>query len=636
MAEEIKITLGADSSKLTAELIAAQNELKKFNQALAKATDVKEITTLQRNISLLEQKIGGLSGQMPKLSQTSGAATQSLVNLSRVAQDAPFGFIGIANNINPLLESFQRLQAETGSTGSAFKSLLSSLSGPAGLGLAVGVASSLLVTFGDELFKSSDKTKQLDQSILKLQGDIKSIKIDFDNFTSSVKAAQRLNDINIRARFTGTEASQLTRQAGFITTSEQLVEAQDAVKKAYELSGIAFSNFTRKASKEARDLAGTYGQNLEQIPADLISGLSKADQALINTAKQAAASLLDLQKAEKNLQKERDLAAAENRAATEEEKRDAIQKKKDVETIASVLAKLNEDLKDQQNISKALDISTLQDQITLIQGAIKKLISDFNVDPNSKIIVKLLADASEISKALDLENRKFKKSLFDFKGDKNLFKSESIKDLQKSIAKDGIEIRVFPKFDDKIPEGGPAFQSIIEFGERANEILGSSFADIGVLLGETIGNALSGTATLGDFFDGIFKIIGGGLQDLGKYLVTTAGLLKIIKQSLILSPETAIFAGIALIALGSVISSQLGKKQAFAVGTRNAPGGVALVGERGPELINLPRGSQVVPAAQTASMMGGIAGAVEVFGVLRGQDIYFSNKKYGQTYGRTT
>lgn len=33
----------------------------------------------------------------------------------------------------------------------------------------------------------------------------------------------------------------------------------------------------------------------------------------------------------------------------------------------------------------------------------------------------------------------------------------------------------------------------------------------------------------------------------------------------------------------------------FANGTNNAPGGLALVGERGPELVNLPRGSQVIP-----------------------------------------
>jgi hypothetical protein len=37
------------------------------------------------------------------------------------------------------------------------------------------------------------------------------------------------------------------------------------------------------------------------------------------------------------------------------------------------------------------------------------------------------------------------------------------------------------------------------------------------------------------------------------------------------------------------------KPGAFAGGTDYAPGGMALVGERGPELVNLPRGSQVIP-----------------------------------------
>jgi TP901 family phage tail tape measure protein len=36
----------------------------------------------------------------------------------------------------------------------------------------------------------------------------------------------------------------------------------------------------------------------------------------------------------------------------------------------------------------------------------------------------------------------------------------------------------------------------------------------------------------------------------------------------------------------------------FASGTSNAPGGLSLVGENGPELVNLPRGSQVIPNSQ--------------------------------------
>ncbi len=41
----------------------------------------------------------------------------------------------------------------------------------------------------------------------------------------------------------------------------------------------------------------------------------------------------------------------------------------------------------------------------------------------------------------------------------------------------------------------------------------------------------------------------------------------------------------------------------FAVGTNYAPGGMALVGEKGPELVNLPRGSQVKTNAETQRIM---------------------------------
>jgi hypothetical protein len=92
----------------------------------------------------------------------SNQAANALTNLGRVAQDAPFGFIGIQNNLNPLLESFQRLKAETGSTGGALKALAGSLVGPAGLGLALSVGGALLVAFGDKLTSASAATKALD------------------------------------------------------------------------------------------------------------------------------------------------------------------------------------------------------------------------------------------------------------------------------------------------------------------------------------------------------------------------------------------------------------------------------------------------------------------------------------------
>jgi len=99
----------------------------------------------------------------------SNQATQALVNVSRVAQDAPYGFLGIANNLNPLLESFQRLKETTGTAGSALKEMAKGLMGPAGIGLALGVVSSLIVAFGPKIAKFINGTTAASEAQDKLK-----------------------------------------------------------------------------------------------------------------------------------------------------------------------------------------------------------------------------------------------------------------------------------------------------------------------------------------------------------------------------------------------------------------------------------------------------------------------------------
>lgn len=52
--------------------------------------------------------------------------------------------------------------------------------------------------------------------------------------------------------------------------------------------------------------------------------------------------------------------------------------------------------------------------------------------------------------------------------------------------------------------------------------------------------------------------------------------------------------------------------QRYASGTSYAPGGWALVGEQGPELVSLPRGSQVLPATETARAMQGRGNTINI------------------------
>lgn len=100
-----------------------------------------------------------------RIDKGANAATRSLIDFGRIIQDAPFGILGIANNINPALEGFQRLKAETGSTGTAIKALGSSLIGAGGIGIALSIVTSLLITFGDSIFDSGEKAKSATKEI---------------------------------------------------------------------------------------------------------------------------------------------------------------------------------------------------------------------------------------------------------------------------------------------------------------------------------------------------------------------------------------------------------------------------------------------------------------------------------------
>lgn len=166
------------------------------------------------------QKLGNAFKTLPS---TSNQATNALTNLSRVAQDAPYGFIGIANNLNPLLESFQRLSKEAGGAGGALKAMASGLMGPAGIGLALGAVSSIIVAFGPKI-------------------------ADFINGTNEAtkaeeKFAQGLKDARAEASETGIRLQaylNITQNAS--VSDERRAEALNAVKNELSKVNAAYAS----------------------------------------------------------------------------------------------------------------------------------------------------------------------------------------------------------------------------------------------------------------------------------------------------------------------------------------------------------------------------------------------------------
>lgn len=171
-----QIGIGADVTVLETQLQRAQNLLKQFEAAARKATDIGEINYLNNEIKGLTGTISTLHQEMNKVGKPAGDATQSLINFSRIAQDAPYGILGVANNLNPMLESFERLAKTEGGTKKALMAMVQGLSGPAGVGVALGIVSSLAVVFSQKISEafghSADKLKEFREELNKLNAEI--------------------------------------------------------------------------------------------------------------------------------------------------------------------------------------------------------------------------------------------------------------------------------------------------------------------------------------------------------------------------------------------------------------------------------------------------------------------------------
>jgi hypothetical protein len=222
---------------------------------------------LQAGLNQATNSVTNFSNSVQKAAKPTADATNALGNLSRVAQDAPYGFMGIANNLNPLLESFQRLQKESGGAGAALKAMVGGLMGPAGLGLALGVVSSLIVKFGD----------------------------DIGEFFATLSSG-------------GPELE---------ATNKAFSESKDAFTKAYvemQNLGNAFEQF-HNGTKSKKDVLDDYNKTLGKVYGTT-NNLSEAEklyvansEAYVKAAMYRAAAQVALQKAAEQAFKQQELAA---------------------------------------------------------------------------------------------------------------------------------------------------------------------------------------------------------------------------------------------------------------------------------------------------------------------------------------
>jgi hypothetical protein len=146
---------------------------KQLKVSLSQATNEQQIASFnaeleQTNIELtrlnaLGKTFANSSTQsFNKFRVSAGAAGGSAIAFNRIIQDAPFGIIGVGNNIQQFAEQLGALRTTTGSTGAALSTFFRSLfTGSNLVILAVSAITAALTAYQLGAFDSAEETKDL-------------------------------------------------------------------------------------------------------------------------------------------------------------------------------------------------------------------------------------------------------------------------------------------------------------------------------------------------------------------------------------------------------------------------------------------------------------------------------------------
>jgi len=581
----IEIPIGAPLGQLDKDLKDANGKLKSFAAEASKSAGV-------------------LGGAVVK---GSNSAAFALTNLGRVAQDAPFGFIGIQNNLNPLLESFQRLKAETGSTGGALKALAGSLIGPAGLGIALSVVSAAILFYQqyqqrankevanakkvtDEYINSLGQVQQAQlKGAQNAQSELTSLKLLYSQYQNSTLPLEQRKDAykeiqKLYPAYFGNLAFESTATDKTKNAYNGLTESILASARARAAADLIAKNSTRQLENEQKVIDLTkqiQDERTKQIQLQSAvesQNLLAKQEANILTSKQAEivnkylkagakeAELTKLKNnlltdsnilTEKNLQLEKsvnaEIAKGGKISGDVGGKGAAAKAEKDVKTVAEILAKLDIELK---KVSNAVDI-------TFGQG--------------NKDKVKAFATAID--------------SLTEIKAGGGIIKSIqnqllNTKDVEASARTLGVT--TVTAFTGGFAAAAASIQGVtfkpqydllnkelIAFNESASNIISGSLTNTFAGIGEAIGTAIAnGTSIAGALGQTLLSSLGSVLGQLGQMAIATGVAILGIKLALkSLNPFAAIAGGVALLALSGYVKGKSSKMSSSMGGGGGGGGG---------------------------------------------------------------
>lgn len=496
--------LGAEISKLNQDFKKGTVSQDRYDKEMKDllATEKKLSTqskTLRSDLSKLNASTKDLGGKgMGTLKKGAANGSAAMTSFSRTIQDAPFGLMGVSNNITNLTEQFGYLKAKTGSAGGALKAMLKDLKGFGGITFAISAATSLLLVFGDKLKATKGLVDNFNDSLANVS-------------TSSIVEFKALTDTMLDVNATQKEQS-----------------------KALEILKSKYSDFDVSIlrNKDNYDLAK---KSIQQYITTLVQ--QARAQAALGIIEEKQAKILVLE--QKKILKMRNSFGS----ATVKQFEDRRNK---------LLSLNNKQLKDNDNLRKKRE-KQINDRFNAVKNMGAKEISVLEQD------IKVLSNLANVrdlilfgGKNQNINLNKKVQSLYSGLVEANIVGRDAFNESSQNNP-----LQVLPNdFDSQTEE----FKlKVAEFGKTAGMLLQQGAVTAVAGFGEALGGALaSGADIMQALGTTLLSTIGDISIQLGKQAIGI-GIAMIAIKKAFSNPFTAIAAGTALVALGSFVKGTVSK-----------------------------------------------------------------------------
>ena len=531
------------------------------------------VTAATTQLDKLGKAAQATAPKFEQLSKSTSRYNGIGIDFARVIQDAPFGIIGVGNNIQQLAQSFSSLGNAGDSTKSKIKLAFQQIFTSGNLlVLAVSAITTVLTLYERGAFKSTDATEDLNKKL--------------DDYRENLQGIAKANLEGIKnAQSEIANFKLLQAQAENTNNSlQKRIEAVEQLKKQYP-------EYLKNLTNE-QILTSNVGTAYENLTASIIAtAKAKAFQSQIgeNALNQATLAA----QVEDNLVKIKELQIEKSNVLAASEKQSA-RDKQDFLTRASAIQS-NINALDEQNKLNKKETTKLDAENLKLAGQINEKVSqgaDF-VKETGKAIDENKNKFKEYSDGWDKYNEKVKfadeLTLLLAESSNKLGKEvdaileKSLKEIQLTFApvSKGLDLSNLEKGIIIQPEIADIDKSrktnfilgLKQFNQEASDILTNGFinglGDIGFAIGEAL-------ATGGDVVQAAGKALLGGIATIAEALGQEAiaiGVGMIAIKMAFKNPATAIAAGVALIALAGYIRAKIGGGGGGGGGVTSSVGG---------------------------------------------------------------